>query len=119
MWSLLQIYSPPYLFKSDGSAASRPKIVSVSPAAAASGGTITVTTDSLLSKFSLIRLGTTTHTVNTDQRRIALTPASPVGLAYKLTLPSDPGILLPGYWMVFALNSNGVPSVAATIRITG
>jgi len=37
---------------------------------------------------------------------------------YKLTIPSDPGVAVPGYWMLFALDSKGVPSVARIIHIT-
>jgi hypothetical protein len=38
--------------------------------------------------------------------------------AYTLTMPSkDPGIVLPGYYMLFALNFSGVPSVSTTIQI--
>lgn len=111
-----QIWTPPYLLKSDGSAAVRPRIVSVSTATLKPGATIQITTDSAAT-FSLIRYGSTTHTVNTDQRRIILkTTAS--GLTYTATLPSDPGILLSGPWMLFALNGNGVPSIAKMIRVT-
>ena len=64
---------------------------------------------------------TATHSINTDQRRIPLAPTSVAGAAgayqYSLTLPGDPGIALPGVWMLFALNEAGVPSVSATVRI--
>jgi galactose oxidase len=68
--------------------------------------------------MSLIRYGSATHTVNTDQRRIPLSPTPAGTNSYKVTVPSDSGIALPGYWMLFAINSNGVPSVASTIKIT-
>ena len=61
-------------------------------------------------------MGTATHSVNTDQRRIALTPTAVTG-GYRLTIPADNGIALPGYWMLFAMDSKGVPSVARTIKI--
>lgn len=89
----------------------------MSPSEAAPGGRLTVKTDTLVASFSMIRFGTTTHTVNTDQWRIALS-AVPLGTVYVLPLPSDPGIMLPGYWMLFAMSSGGVPSHAATIKIT-
>ncbi|TVY14213.1 Galactose oxidase [Lachnellula arida] len=112
-----QIYSPAYLFNSDGTAATRPTLTSVSPTTAAVGGQITVVADSTISNFSLIRFGSATHTVDTDQRRIALTPTTTSGTTYALTIPSDSGVALPGYWMLFALNSAGVPSLAKTIKI--
>ncbi|TVY84405.1 Galactose oxidase [Lachnellula suecica] len=113
-----QIYSPAYLFNSDGTAATRPGITSVSPATLAVGGTITVVATSALTSFSLIRYGSATHTVDTDQRRIVLTPATTSGTTYTFVLPSDSGVALPGYWMFFGINSAGVPSIAKTIKIT-
>ena len=115
-----EIFSPPYLFEADGTtAASRPVIDAVSGATAKVGSTITATLDSDTPtvSFSLVRYGSSTHTVNTDQRRVPLTPTSANGSTYTLQLPDDPGVLLPGYWFLFALR-NGVPSVAKTIQIT-
>ena len=111
-----QIYSPAYLFKADGTKASRPVINSVSATNVAVGATITVSMNTAVTRFSLVRYGSATHSVNTDQRRIPLTPTAS-GLSYTVTVPSDPGVALPGPWMLFALDSAGVPSVAKTIII--
>jgi galactose oxidase len=113
----LQVFSPPYLFNSDGSRATRPVISSVSATQVAPGAALKVTTAQAVTSFSLIRFGSTTHTVNTDQRRVPLSPASVSGLTYTVNLPTDPGVLVPGYWMLFAINSAGVPSVATTIKV--
>jgi galactose oxidase len=113
-----QIFQPPYLFTSSGGKATRPVINSVSATSVVIGHTITVNTNSAVTSFSIIRMGTATHTVDTDQRRIPLTPTSSNGNSYVLTIPSDAGIALPGYWMVFVMNSAGVPSVSKTIKIT-
>ncbi|KAL8838366.1 MAG: hypothetical protein Q9170_002173 [Blastenia crenularia] len=112
-----QIYSPAYLFNADGSKATRPTINSVSATSFAPGATITVTTNTAVSSFSMIRYGSGTHSVNTDQRRIPLTPATTSGTTYTLNVPSDSGISLPGSWMLFALNAQGVPSVAKTLLV--
>lgn len=112
-----QIYSPAYLFNTDGSRAIRPKITLTSPTSVQVGGSIVVNTDSAVTSFSLIRYGSATHSVDTDQRRIALTPTGS-GTSYTATVPSDPGIAIPGYWMLFALSSTGVPSLAQTILVT-
>ncbi len=58
-----------------------------------------------------------THDVNNDQRRIPLIAKSNPNNAYNLTLPSDPGVVPPGYYMLFAINGQGTPSVARTIKI--
>ncbi|MCJ1315410.1 hypothetical protein MMC15_000729 [Xylographa vitiligo] len=113
-----EIYSPAYLFNPNGSPATRPVITSVSASSVTVGGKFTVVMNTAVTSFSLVRYGSATHTVDTDQRRIALTPSAS-GLTYTLTVPSDPGIALPGYWMLFALSSAGVPSIASTILIVG
>ncbi|KAL9625908.1 MAG: hypothetical protein Q9204_007741 [Flavoplaca sp. TL-2023a] len=111
-----QIYSPAYLFKADGSKAARPVINSVSATTVAVGSKITVTMNRVVQSFSLVRFGSGTHSVNTDQRRIPLTPTAS-GLTYTVTVPSDPGVALVGSWMLFAMDVSGVPSVAKTIII--
>jgi galactose oxidase len=110
-----QIFTPPNLLNADGSPASRPTITTA-PTTAANGATITVATNRAVTDFSIVRLGTATHSVNTDQRRIGLKPTAS-GSAYTLTIPADPGIALPGHYMLFALDAKGVPSIAKIIKI--
>ncbi|RSL87008.1 Galactose oxidase [Fusarium floridanum] len=113
-----QIFTPSYLLTKDGKPATRPKIVSVSATTIKVGGSITVTTGGVVNTASLIRYGTATHTVNTDQRRIPLTLTGAGKNKYTFKVPGDSGIALPGYWMLFVMNSAGVPSVASTIKVT-
>jgi len=117
-----EILTPPYLLNADGSAATRP-VISSAPTLVQLGGTLTVGTAGPVGSFVLMRLSATTHTVNTDQRRIPLTITKTAAGAqgaetYTLTMPStDPGVVLPGYYMLFALNANGVPSVSKTVQV--
>ncbi|KAI4193236.1 MAG: hypothetical protein LQ348_002919 [Seirophora lacunosa] len=112
-----QLFSPAYLFNADGSKAARPVISSVSATSVAVGATMTVTTNSAVTSWSLVRYASATHSVNTDQRRIPLTPTATSGNTYTLRIPSDSGIALPGPWMLFAMNAQGVPSISKTISI--
>ena len=123
-----QIFEPPYLFEKgngwgggSGTRAARPAITSVSPTAGARpGASLEVVTDGPVRAFALVRHGSVTHTVNTDQRRVPLAATPALGLrpnTYRLALPGDPGVLLPGYWMLFAIDAAGVPSVAATVHV--
>lgn len=123
-----EMYSPPYLFQDNGETlAARPRIAMVNPEAAQVGSDITVTIEAEVAEaqFSLVRMGSSTHTINTDQRRVPLeasfletmTETGRTTTSYSITLPGDPGILLPGYWYLFAM-VNGVPSVAAIIKVT-
>jgi galactose oxidase len=113
-----QIFYPPYLFNADGTLATRPAIASA-PTTAQTGQTITVSTGAPVSSFVMIRYGAATHTVDTDQRRIPLSIVSSSGnSSYSLAIPQDPGIALPGPYMLFAIGANGTPSVSRTIQIT-
>lgn len=111
-----EIFVPPYLLNTDGTRRTRPVINNVASTARL-GATVSITTNSAVTRFALLRFGTATHTVDTDQRRIPLTPSGS-GTTYTVTIPSEPGVALPGYWFLFALNSAGTPSVAKIIKIT-
>ncbi|MGN7253085.1 galactose oxidase-like domain-containing protein [Arthrobacter sp. SAFR-014] len=111
-----EIFTPPYLLNADGSPRARPKIVTA-PTTATTGSTISVTTAAPVTEFSLMRMGSATHTVNTDQRRIPLNATGISGNTASLKLPADTGVLVPGNYLLFALDAAGVPSVAATIAI--
>ncbi len=113
----MQILSPPYLFNADGSAATRP-VISAAPAQIGYGTTITVNADASTTAFSLIRMNATTHTVNNDQRRVALPITASSGGSFQLKVPSNPGILLPGKWMLFATNAQGTPSLAKVMLVS-
>lgn len=116
-----QIFYPPYLYTSTGALATRPTISTISATTIRVGSTLTVTTGSTVSSFSLIRYGSATHSVDTDQRRIpytSLTPNSGTTSTYSLVIPADPGVALPGYWMLFAVDASGVPSLSKTVLVT-
>jgi galactose oxidase len=111
-----RIFTPPYLLNANGTLRARPAITSA-PATAVPGSTISVTTSAATPSFALVRASSVTHSVNTDQRRIPLTPSAPNGTTYTLNIPSDRGVVLPGSYMLFALDANGTPSVAKFINI--
>jgi galactose oxidase len=94
-----QIFTPPMLLTSSGGVAPRPTI-SVSSTSLTNGGTFTVTSSVRLRTVAILRLGTATHAVNNDQRRIELCgpakTACATGTTNTLTAPADPGIALPG-----------------------
>ncbi len=111
-----QIFSPPYLFDAAGSARTRP-VINAAPANATTGSAITVTAGSAGLTFALVRMSAVTHSVNNDQRRIPLTPAAVNGTTYTLQIPGDKGVVLPGNYLLFALDANGTPSIAKIINI--
>ena len=114
----VQIYSPPYLFDSAGTEAARPRIISA-PGEVDLGEVVTVTTNREVAEFALVRVSSSTHSVNTDQRRIPLGFTAGSGnLAYDLRMPVDGGVAIPGSYWLFALDGAGVPSVAAPVIVT-
>lgn len=113
-----QIFSPPYLFNNDGSAAARPAISALSSTSVKVGGQLKITTSTANPKFVLVRIGSVTHSVNSDQRRVPLTNVTCSGTQYTATLPNDSGVLIPGHYYLFTLNAASVPSIARTVKIT-
>jgi galactose oxidase len=110
-----QIFTPPYLT----TGAPRPVIGNLSSATTAPGGELKVTIGGTAEgvTFCLIRIGSVTHSINSDQRRVPLTPQETNGSEVVLKLPTDSGIVLPGAWYLFAVSAQGVPSVAKTVFI--
>lgn len=112
----VEILTPPYLLTSTGAAATRPTLSSA-PATAQLGTSIAVAASSGIKAFALMRLSSVTHSLNNEQRRIPLTFTVGTGGEYLLTIPSDAGVVVPGYYMLFALSASGVPSVSRTLQI--
>ncbi|RKF43489.1 RICIN domain-containing protein [Paraburkholderia fungorum] len=112
----IEILTPPYLLNANGSAASRPTISSV-PATAQLGTSIAVAASSGVKAFALMRLSSATHSVNNEQRRVPVSFTVGTAGEYLVAIPSDPSVVVPGYYMLFALNANGVPSVSKTLLI--
>ena len=108
-----EIYSPPYLFDGSGNLAARP-VISSAPQTAGYDSNISVTASAGITEFSLIRFSAATHSTNNEQRRI---PVNFTGNGtYNVSIPGR-DLLPPGYYMLFGLDGNGVPSKAATIKI--
>jgi galactose oxidase len=112
-----QIFSPPYLFNSDGTRRARPVISALSATSVKAGSTLIFTASGSPTSFSLIRMGSVTHSVNSDQRRIPLESFTVSGESVTVQLPNDYGILLPGFYYLFAISSQGTPSVARTVQV--
>ncbi|KAJ5562790.1 hypothetical protein N7461_001551 [Penicillium sp. DV-2018c] len=111
-----QVFIPPYLLTPSGERRERPAILSADSRVSV-GETLTFKTDTLIGSASLVRQGTTTHTVNTDQRRVPLDVHAHEGNVYSAQLPDDSGILLPGWYMLFAMAGDGTPSEASMVKI--
>jgi hypothetical protein len=107
-----EIYSPPYLFKG-----ARP-VISSAPSLVTYGSSFTVATPNpaSISTVVLMRPGSPTHGFDMDQRRIPLTFQAGSG-DLTIQAPASAALSPPGYYMLFLVNSAGVPSVASFLRI--
>ena len=112
-----EIYYPPYLYDSSGARAARPAIISA-PDTVMPGQLFQVgySDASSISRVSLIKTGSTTHSNNMDQRYLQL-PFTANGALLDVQLPSRAADVPPGYYMLFVLNAQGVPSVARMVRV--
>jgi hypothetical protein len=113
----MEIYKPAYLFQSNGTLATRPSITSA-PASISYGNGFTVQTPDAASITSavLIKNGTVTHAFGMDQRMVGLSFTAGSG-SLTVTAPPNGNIAPPGYYMLFLLNSSGVPSVAKFVQV--
>jgi hypothetical protein len=60
---------------------------------------------------------TSTHSVDTSQRRIELDISSRAGNKLELTTPPSANDAPPGYYLLFLLDQRGVPSVAKWVQL--
>ena len=92
-----EIYSPPYLFNPDGSAATRPNITSI-PQTVSYGSQFLVGTPSggfNIRRVTIVRLSSVTHSVNMNQRFNELT-FSRVGFGLRVNAPANPNAVAAG-----------------------
>jgi hypothetical protein len=107
-----EIFSPPYLFKGP-----RPVIGSAPSTINYAGNIAIQTTDApRIGSVSLIRLGSVTHAFNQDQRFVPLT-FSATSATVTAQAPANANLAPPGYYMLFILDTNGVPSVASIVKL--
>ena len=113
----MEVYSPAYLFNADGSAAVRPAIA-VNPGGISYGTPFQIQTPDAadIASVVLIRPGAPTHAFDMEQRLIELSFTTGGGVL-TATAPPNGNIAPPGYYMLFILNSAGVPSMASFVTI--
>jgi hypothetical protein len=113
-----EVFSPPYLFKTDGSPAIRPSLDNVLPSVTY-GQTMTVTTTdpANVAKATWIRLSSVTHSFNQNQRMNNLLITGRGTGTMTLRMPASANLSPPGHYMLFLVDSGGVPSLAKIVRI--
>ncbi|MDM0044017.1 DUF1929 domain-containing protein [Variovorax dokdonensis] len=109
-------YMPSYLFDSTGRAAPRPQIISATETVAPGQMLTMGVAGGNMSQVVLIRAGSVTHSVSFDQRRIVLAHQQ-TGSTITAHVPTNGAIVPPGYYLLFVLDANRVPSMAKIIQV--
>jgi len=114
----MEIYSPTYLFNPDGTLATRPAITGVPTSSIGYGTAFQVQTPDAasISSVVLMRPGAPTHAFDMEQRLVAMNFTAGSGVL-NVTAPPNGNVAPPGYYMLFILNSSGVPSVAQFVQL--
>jgi hypothetical protein len=109
----IEIFRPPYLFRG-----SRP-VISKYPPNVSYGKEFEVETDdaSHINAVALMHPSVTTHCVNTEQRYIGLEYKQKNSNTLLVNVPSNRNVIPPGYYMLFAISGDGVPSIAPFVLV--
>ncbi|MFF4572786.1 galactose oxidase-like domain-containing protein [Streptomyces sp. NPDC001410] len=111
----IEIYEPPYLHQGG----QRPTLTDVTNPTVDYGSSLRISTGTpeLAEKAVLMAPITSTHSVDTSQRRIELPITSSAG--NKLVLKTPPSVkdAPPGYYLLFLLDERGVPSIAKWVQL--
>ncbi len=110
----LEVYSPPYLFQG-----ARPAIGAIQEEWKY-GETIEIsfTHGVPIHWANLIRNSVVTHSFNTDQRLVDLTILSQSVGNMKITVTSNPNLAPPGWYMLFLIDNDRIPSEAQWVHLT-
>ncbi len=114
-----ELYYPPYLYTAAGQPAARPTLVAAPTLLQPKPGTTftaTVGAGDQISRVTLLRTGSVTHSNNPDQNFQPL-GFTQNGQTLTINAPANPYVTVPGYYMLFVFNANGVPSVAKIMRV--
>jgi len=107
-----EFFVPPYLFKGP-----RPTITAA-PTTVLYGQPFTVQTPDAtrIAKVVLMRFASVTHCINMGQRYVPLSFTAGSG-TLTVTAPANRNLATPGNYMLFLVDTNGVPSVSAAVRL--
>jgi Domain of unknown function (DUF1929)/Bacterial Ig domain/Glyoxal oxidase N-terminus/Kelch motif len=107
-----EFFSPPYLFKG-----ARP-VISQAPTQIQYGTNFFLATSDgpTIASATLIRTGGTTHFFDQNTRFVPVSYVQTAG-GLTVTAPINATLAPPGYYMLFIVNGNGVPSIAPIVQV--
>jgi PA14 domain/Domain of unknown function (DUF1929) len=113
----VEIYYPPYLFRDNGTLAARPSIA-LAPELLQIGQAfaLNVTGAAGIGRVTLVKTGSVTHGWNMEQRFLELA-FSANGDSLSVQAPARATDAPPGTYLLFVIDSEGVPSEGRIVRI--
>ena len=113
-----EIYYPPYLFQADGTPAARPTLTGASTVVDPAHAFRLLSPDAAaITRITMVATGSTTHSFDMNQRFLDLDFYRDGSDQLVVNLPANVYETPPGYYLVFAFNGAGTPSVARIIRV--
>lgn len=109
----IDVYFPPYMFRGP-----RPRIISAPKVMKLHHSyLVKVSPASSIQYLRLMRPDNPTHVTDVNQRSIAVkfTQAGPGEL--RVTLPANPNLVPPAYYMLFAVSHKNIPSKGSWVRV--
>lgn len=110
----IETYKPPYFFKGD-----RP-VIEEYPTTIHYGSSFEMKTSPNVEiewSVALIRPAATTHCVNTEQRYLGLEYESTGSPTTSVKVPDNTNLAPPGYYMLFAVTRDGIPSTGKFVQL--
>ena len=106
-------YRPSYFFKP------RPTITA-SPSTIGYGAAFSVNTPApgTIAEVVLMQAGAVTHAFNHNQRLVGCAITATTATSVDAVAPPDGNVAPPGYYLLFILNNDRVPSMAKWVRLT-
>ncbi|MBL8121430.1 DUF1929 domain-containing protein [Candidatus Saccharibacteria bacterium] len=122
----IEVYSPPYMFTKTGENTQAPKVIkssdtSISPNMVARGGTYAFKIESSrkLSRITLVHPGAVTHATDTNARVLNLAYTASGQDTYQVSVPENPSLTPPGYYMLHAIDEAGYVSTGYWVHLDG
>ncbi|WP_165990046.1 galactose oxidase early set domain-containing protein [Streptomyces sp. YIM 98790] len=113
MHGAIEIYEPAYLHRGD-----RPDLGEVPEQTIRYGRHfgVSTTTPDQVARAVVLAPSTSTHSVNTSQRHLELEITARDADSLELRAPAEPEDAVPGFYMLFLLDEDGVPSEAQWVQ---